>query len=516
MQKTTFFSSILLLIIYCVSFTFANEPLTGLDPFIKYPTEVYHYNLNSDLIFYYSYIKDIFTNIDTSGWNSGPKILPNIIVLIGILPALFSFGPEIYLIILSIIPPLLFIFIFSYFFSINKSDFFENFINLVSSFILIFFLYKFISGISYFFFDLQLNGFFYIEQTILFFGGRGFFSLLIFYYYFFFNKNNNIFKSISYPIVIVAFTLNDPFFVSHILSFIGFYFLLNLSKKNFYKLLYTLLFCIPPLVIFYLLSDDAQLYAKDLASFAKQKDEKKIYDLNVILISLISIFSMLFLYLILFLKNNNSKFDLILVLGSLLVFIFIVFSGIYISEYYSRYISVISLTTILLFFKVLQNCKQTILKTFRYSVYGLTIIFSLLSFNKSFNIFTEYRIEKYCIENLNKNYDLIATYWPGKILFEKSNRKFNFHQVFGALVNLNQYNSKKDNDWIAVFNDREWIYNTNWRKINENKAEGYLIHVNGLSNEFINQFLSKNNSRYFCNNKFILTDSLSKFKQLNN
>lgn len=527
-KSLSFYFSIFFFIVYCLAFTFANQPLIGLDPVFKIdpfltdvPPVVYHYNSNSDFVYHYSLLKDILTGVSLSGWHYAANIIFTG-QLFGLIPALFSDGPDAFFLLVSFVQPLFFIFSLSYLFA-NKGNlwisFTDNCVNLIISLIIIIFFYKISSYAVYLISDIKVAAFFYIEQHFHFTVGRGVLSVIVFYYYFFYKKNIKQIDYIIFTILIFILTFSDAWFAVHILSFIGFYFLFNISKKNLYITIYSLLIAIFAMLAAYFVSSDLQTYASDLFEKSQNYSRENKTDIKVIIHSFITIVSTSLIYIYLYLRKINTQFINILFASCFLIYFFSIFTGFYINDYSSRYTVLFFICSSVMFYTFFETNKKKLLIPLLFLSNILILIFSFQSFTKDENIITRYQEEIYCLKkiNVNKDYLFVSSFWPGKIIFEKSGRNSNFLQVqAGWARNTKDGKFVKDQDWLPVFREYKWIVNENWKNLYDKETNGFLVLRENLPPKHAEELLKLPESKEYCNKKFIITKNIYILKNRNN
>lgn len=482
-DKLFFWIILALYIVYSFTFTYSNEPFFGFSKTLDYKY-IFNKNLNSDFIWAYSFNRDILNGVNISNWSFPPNYHFLELVL-SFIPTLISPNLDFYIFLISPIQILLLAFGLSY---IQKKElnFFVNCSNIFLCTLTLFLFYRFFDVLlsSIFLKDFHIS--FFLEQL---FHNSGTHSLsailavIIYYKFFIFENYNNL--KIKFYILFFICSLSDIFFAVYLLSFLGIRFLYFRKILNFKTIILCFIISVVTIIITYLLNPSLKIHLSNSINITKEtKDFVEIALLSFVLFLLPTIF-----FYFLNIKKLLTNDLRCLFYGCFLIHLFNVSTGLTQNFFSIKYSAIIVPVTILFASILIKqlNLKQLMSLTFLncFALFGFII--NVLFF-KPVSIFNSYDNEITCIEKIEKNktYKIIATYWSGKIIFEKLDRKLSFIQI------------------TPFFYFYEWHYNNAWSDLRkESKNFGNFI----LISEGINpQTIKKlgNLANPYCNNKIYL------------
>lgn len=477
-------------IFYSLIFTFLNEPLFSFaedfDYFLKK-----NLNLNSDVIVPYSFNRDLISGISLKGWSHSPSY-DFLGIIFSFFPTLIAPNLDFYIFFISPLQILFFGLVLAYL-QRNDYNFLKNFSNILLSFFLFFLLLKFF---DIFYYLLNINSYisFFLEQIFHIVGSHslsGSISVLMYYYYFCYEKSKQ--NDLIFYLLFFTFSFSDIWFSVYFLSFYGFVFLSERKIKNIKVIFILILLAILAILITYFLNPNLKIHIINKFFFdGEKKVESSFLDPTIITFSLFLILSILFLYL----KKNKKlpKNYEPLFYGSVLVHMFNLTTGLMKDFYSVKYSSVIIPVTAMFLLVYLRGIKNVLLNIFTIIACSTTLLLFLYAFKKENNIFNVYKEEVACIKNIKnyEDYNLVSSYWPGKVIFEKLNRKNNFFQIS---YNMAQYH---------------WINNTAWEKMNksDDKFQNYFLIADGIDQNIISKFGSVLKIKPFCNNKIYIVENI--------
>lgn len=484
-QKIIFSISIASFVIFCF-YEFLNNP----------------HLITSDQIWPFSFAKDIKTGVNLS-WYLPPNFF-YLDVIIALLPTLMTGNIKLSMLIATPINLLLFCFVFSYLFcKFENENLLKIFVSLIVSIFAIFLLYKSYSNFTVF----VASDIYSIDYILHFFfwpGSHGLSALasLIIFYYFFYKKNYNNFRDYKYYyLIFLFFTLSDFWFCVYFLPLIGFYYLMNLNKNNFIIIIISLLLTLVCILITFYLNPNLKSHLMNTISAGGlsvlsegTNNSENGFSIDMLKEKYLLFFGLCFLnislggfFFVLTKYKKSNNFIKIIFFGSLIsqAFIFLIFG---MHQESIRYYMMLPSVNFLLLFYLIKDCSQDIFVKMNIVCLSIFLIFCIISFNafQIQNYKSEYEDEIQCIKKLNEKFTftLFSPYWPGKVIFEQTNRKNNLFQT--------------DSD----ITEYKWIYNSTWNTLHK-KSNGILIVNRDLNSELIKTLAEVNKGKYLCGNKLI-------------
>lgn len=485
------FSVIFIFILYSLIFTFLNEPLLG---FADNFNENYkkNLNLNSDFIFSYSFNKDLFSGIDIKGWSFPPNF-HFIEIFLSMIPTLMSSNLNVYIFLISPIQILLFSLMIS-FFQKDNYNFFNNFSNFVLSFLLFFLFLKLSDLISFYFFDKNTYVAFFLEQLFHTAGTHSLSAIIAVSMYYYYNcyqhKNNN---QIIFFLLFFTFSFSDIFFAVYFLSFYIFVFFIEKNISNLKTIIFLIFFAFLSIFITLLTNPNLKIHILNKFNFENQVSSITFFfEIFIITVSLFLLPGTLLYKLKI--KDKMPKYFEPLFYGSILVHLFNLVTGLTKDFYSIKYSSVIVPVTILYLSIYLRGLKKKNISYIIGAVFVSTLLLFFISLKKNNNIFNVYKSEVNCIKNLKdyKNYNLVSTYWPGKIIFEKLHRQVNFFQLTHS---MGKYHWHNNSAWEHIQNK-------------ENNFQNYLLVTEGVQLDLITKLKKVIKMEQICNDKVILIKNI--------
>ena len=485
------FSIIFIFILYCLIFTFLNEPLLG---FASDFNENYkkNLNLNSDFITTYSFNKDLISGISLKSWSFAPNY-HFIEILLTFFPTLIASGIDFYVLMISPLQLLLFSLIIVF---LQKDHYntLNNLSNILLTFLIIFLFLKFFDIFLLYIVGINSYASFFLEQLFHTLGTHslsGVIAVLMYYYYFchYEKKQNNL----IFYLLFFTFSFSDVFFAIYFLSFYGFVFLFEKKIKNI-KVISILVFLTFLGILFtYIFNPNLKIHIINKFFFKGEEQlAANFSDPVIITFSLFLILLTLFFYL----KKNNKlpKYYEPLFYGCVLVHLFNLATGL-IKDFYSiKYSSVTIPVTALYFLIYLRAVRKEIYYTLIVIVSCSTLLLLVFSFNKGKNIFNTYEDEVTCIKNTQgyKEYNIVSSYWPGKVIFEKLNRENNFFQLTHGMGHYH------------------WHSNTAWEsnKKKNTKFQNYFLITEGIDPNILNQLRKILKVKNVCQNRILIVQNV--------
>ncbi len=452
--------------------------------------------INSDTIWSYSFSRDLITGVSIKNWVFPPQNY-FLDIFISFLPSLTG-NIVIHSILVSPINILVLLITFSYF--LKRKFNFELYISfsiLVLATLFTYFFYSFSSYVisNTFNFDFTapiiLKNYFYMQ------GNHGLSSVMaiILSYYFFFQPQKIERKYILY-IGTFIFSLCDFWFIVYFFPILGIFFLINKKKETLYDLCLLLSLSITAVVLTYFLNDSLSKY--DMFNRSVNLDRNFLRDITADysekILLFVSLYSLpIFAFIFLYSKKKLDNFEKSIFYGCLVSQLFIVLIDQFNPTHIRLSLMVLPTSILLLKTMIISIFKDRPEKAYYISSFFLiVVIFKPFVLNKpeSFKFSDEVQcIKKLQFENNKQKYFVITSYWPGKVIFEGTQRTVNFWDYKNLIYNPLWSELHDQNDALILITYQFNIHSFNPAlfKMMKEKTIGY---------------------RSLCNNKLILLENL--------
>lgn len=423
---------------------------------------IYPYvNLNSDVLYTFSFAKDILNGVPINNWQTPPSsyLFPD--VLVSIFIGLFVSDPTVWWLMSLPIQILIFIFLYS---------FFLKAINRIQTI-----FYLTLSSVIMYLILIVLNGknLRYMIEPFLVLGYHGFasiFSLILFLIV----NNYKLFGIKKYFVYIIVFfiSLSDIFFILYFGSFILANYIITKQRlgQNF------IFFTISIITILLNKYYNQGFIEQILNSTSSFPINKQIIFMELVLI---------LIFIIMAIIKRHDHFLNTLLIGTLFIIITISFLGLIKDVYGLRYLNIVFLVSVLIIYSYIKDfTKRQISLIF---ITSILVLFSMILYNQLVKKRYFYE-KKYSTEIafLSKHHNsvIVASYWPAKYIFEMTNRSNNLIQI-------------GDN-----FKIRPWIYNKNWSHLHESNKICFIVSEE-LNPIFLDKLIQEHEYRYIDNNKLL-------------
>ena len=182
----------------------------------------------------------------------------------------------------------------------------------------------------------------------------------------------------------------------------------------------------------------------------------KIHNFFKILVILIMPAIMLILLKI---KKLASEESIDLFFASIIISLFVIFAGLISDVYSYRYLVFIYVVSLIMCAKILATIPSKILLILGFfSLIGVSIAMIHVANQQGRDSEQLYKAEIDCLKKYAPTGSTIAAeYWPAKIIFESTHRKYNLVQLDSRLSRLN------------------WVYNVRWNNIFQSKELVFLV-----------------------------------------
>jgi len=431
---------------------------------------------NSDSIYSLSQARDIIQFGSLSGWiySAVPFIFPDVILSIPL--ANLHSSPYVFYLISSPIQITMFIFLYSIYRS--RIDQEKSWIEvLVATTIAAVFL-AFVGS------ALLRDAYYSVVETFFVFVHHGFAAMFAIIFFLFFTANDffEIKRSPLIFTVLLGLMVASDFYFG---LYFGLLLVSTFNFKNWKKVfIVSTSFGILSIAIFLLswwLNPSLRLQVLNSSSPSEYDQLQVLFLLMGIL--LVPTASFIFLIYKKSCPAQIKNLYVALTLTILLIF----FGGLIKDKYAFRYIaiaypiSIILLAQFILFLSEKNRFLLLLLSGVFVSAFTFVSIF--YGGHKSSHI---YRNEISCLNKINRPHsNLVAQYWPAKVIFESTGRQFNLWQVDGNLKAFDWINNKK---WETLYPDNGVI----------------LLVKEGFNNEVTDKFTSQSDTTLVCDGKILL------------